>query len=139
RAVPWVGLVIAAAAAGAVLVWKSGVWKSERTLPRPIPPPQTETRKSETTSRKPTPAREQEKPASEKSTDASRKSIVVVAGEPANFRDWKKAAESGKRTFEHPGAFAYTIQLELACEDSTVAKALRSDPSGHRVWIAPYD
>ena len=52
---------------------------------------------------------------------------------------WKRALEKSRRAFEHPGEYAYAIQLELACEESTVAKALRADPSGRQIWIVPFD
>ena len=84
--------------------------------------------------------------------EPARKSIVAIAPQPlsppkaspeANKRraaaPWKRTLEASRRAFQHPGAFAYAIQLELACEEATVTKALRADPSGRRIWIVPYD
>ncbi len=78
-------------------------------------------------------------------TKAPRAEKIASAEKPAGIgaakesSAWKAAAERGRRVFEHPGENAYTIQLELACEESTVMKALRADPSGRRIWIAPDD
>lgn len=83
---------------------------------------------------------------------SAQKSIVLVAPQalPAPkappeasprrpVAPWKHTLAASRRAFEHPGGFAYAIQLELACEESTVTKALRADPSGRQVWVVPYD
>jgi hypothetical protein len=51
---------------------------------------------------------------------------------------WASLAEAGRREFEHPGKHRYAIQLELACEDSTIEKALAADPGRGHLWVAPY-
>lgn len=51
---------------------------------------------------------------------------------------WGSLAEAGRKTFEHPGTRRYAIQLELACEESTLDKAAAADPGGRRLWIAPF-
>jgi septal ring-binding cell division protein DamX len=38
---------------------------------------------------------------------------------------------------EHPGKYRYSIQLELACESSTLDKAFAADPDRRHLWIAP--
>lgn len=104
----------------------------------PVPPPKAEQR---------APA-----PAPSPAPPESRKSIVAVAPQPlpapkapseTNTRrpaaPWKHTLAASRRAFEHPGGFAYSIQLELACEESTVTKALRADLSGRQIWIVPYD
>ena len=51
---------------------------------------------------------------------------------------WTSLAEAGRREFEHPGKHRYAIQLELACEDSTLEKAFAADPGKGHLWISPY-
>ena len=51
---------------------------------------------------------------------------------------WDELARAGRQTFEHPGANRYAIQVELACEEPTLRKAFDADPSGRRIWLAPY-
>ncbi|HET9795782.1 MAG TPA: DUF4388 domain-containing protein [Thermoanaerobaculia bacterium] len=51
---------------------------------------------------------------------------------------WEALARAGKAAFEHPGAHRYAIQLELACEESTLQKAFAADPARRRIWLAPY-
>ena len=51
---------------------------------------------------------------------------------------WTTLAEAGRREFEHPGRHRYAIQLELACEDSTLEKAFAADPGRGHLWISPY-
>jgi septal ring-binding cell division protein DamX len=51
---------------------------------------------------------------------------------------WAALARAGKKTFEHPGAHRYAIQLELACEESTLRKAFAEDPGRRQIWLAPY-
>jgi septal ring-binding cell division protein DamX len=60
---------------------------------------------------------------------------AVKAGGEAK---WKSLGEAGGREFEHPGKHRYSIQLELACEDSTLEKAFAADPGRSHIWIAPY-
>jgi len=145
----WAALLFAVLAAA--LFWKLGRRRpvsfpppaapasAGRSAPAPTPAPARPT--------PPEPARrgpEREEPA--------RKSIVAVAPPAikapkpsldANARrqaaPWKRTIEANRRAFEHPGAFGYAIQLELACEEATVTKALRADPSGRQIWIVPYD
>jgi hypothetical protein len=51
---------------------------------------------------------------------------------------WEALARAGRQTFDHPGAHRYAIQLELACEESTLQKAFAADPGRRQIWVAPY-
>jgi septal ring-binding cell division protein DamX len=57
---------------------------------------------------------------------------------PAKNESWEALARAGRKAFEHPGAHRYAIQLELACEGSTLEKAFAADPGRRQIWIAPY-
>jgi len=57
---------------------------------------------------------------------------------PAGEERWAQLAEAGRREMEHPGTHRYAIQLELACESSTLEKAFAADPGRRHIWIAPY-
>jgi septal ring-binding cell division protein DamX len=74
-----------------------------------------------------------------KATRPAERPIPAKAAVSTENSTWRTAAERGRRVFEHPGTFAYTIQLELACQESTLTKALAADPAGKRIWIAPND
>ena len=132
----WLALLFAVFAAA--LFWK--LRARGPAAVRPMPPPKAE-------QRAPAPA-----PASAPAPPDSRKSIVAVTPQPlpapkappeASARrpaaPWKRTLAASRRAFEHPGGFAYAIQLELACEESTVTKAVHADPSGRQIWIVPYD
>jgi len=60
------------------------------------------------------------------------------APRPAGDEKWAQLAEAGRREMEHPGTHRYSIQLELACESSTLEKAFAADPGRRHLWIAPY-
>jgi len=57
---------------------------------------------------------------------------------PAKNESWEALARAGRKAFEHPGAHRYAIQLELACEGSTLEKAFAADPGRRQIWIAAY-
>jgi hypothetical protein len=57
---------------------------------------------------------------------------------PGGDEKWAQLAEAGRREMEHPGTHRYSIQLELACESSTLEKAFTADPGRRHLWIAPY-
>lgn len=50
---------------------------------------------------------------------------------------WKSRLAEGQREFERPGIYRYAVQLELACEESTVEKALARDSPSQKIWVAP--
>jgi septal ring-binding cell division protein DamX len=60
------------------------------------------------------------------------------AGKAGGEAKWTSLGEAGRREFEHPGKHRYSIQLELACEDSTLEKAFAADPGRTHIWISPY-
>jgi hypothetical protein len=131
----WIALLFAVFAAA--LFWKLR-GKGPAALPPPAPP------KAEQKASAPVPVPSPAMP-------ETRKSIVLAPAQPVPApraapeassgraaAPWKRTLEASRRSFEHPAGFAYAIQLELACEESTVTKALRADPSGRRIWIVPY-
>jgi hypothetical protein len=95
-----------------------------------------------------TAAKERPSTASEPSGAAAEPQIVVSrlpeprsAPSPGSHAPgrWAALAEAGRRAFEHPGAHRYAVQVELACEESTLQKAFAADPGLHRIWVAPYE
>jgi hypothetical protein len=66
---------------------------------------------------------------------APRSAPAAKAGAEAK---WTSLGEAGRREFEHPGKHRYSVQLELACEDSTLEKAFAADPGRSHIWISPY-
>ena len=87
------------------------------------------------------PARPPAKPAEPREKTAEPR--AKAAGPPAGAAgtgaaSWEALARAGRRTFEHPGPNRYAIQLELACEESTLKKAFDADPGRRRIWLAPY-
>jgi hypothetical protein len=74
-----------------------------------------------------------------KSTAAEEHPKKAAPAEAAEKSDsWDALARAGRRTFDHPGAHRYAIQLELACEESTLHKAFAADPGRRQIWLAPF-
>jgi septal ring-binding cell division protein DamX len=66
----------------------------------------------------------------------SRVAARAPAGTPSR---WSELARRGARELASPGRRRYCVQLELACEESTLERAYRAPGASGRIWIAPYD
>ncbi len=87
-----------------------------------------------------TPDRVAAAPTPKKSASPERrpKKAEAEAASPARNDSWDALARTGRKTFEHPGVHRYAIQLELACEGSTLQKAFAADPERRQIWLSSY-
>jgi hypothetical protein len=123
----------AAAVAAAIAVWRA------RSPASAIPPLRVRQAPAGTLS----PARPRETAAAKPSPSLRRESASEASPptrteeKASGGEDWNALAERGRRTFEHPGKFRYSIQLEIACETETLRRAAAQDRGGKHLWIVP--
>ncbi|MGH9443651.1 MAG: DUF4388 domain-containing protein [Thermoanaerobaculia bacterium] len=133
----WITLLLAAA--GAAAYWLL----SNRT--RSIPVPGTANRAAAVAKAEPPPGKRdlapepaQRRPAVAVIPAAPERKASAPSKAQGSSSAWKAELDRERRAFDHSGEFAYAIQLELACQDATVEKALRADPSRRRIWVVPF-
>jgi len=126
RAGIWLAVAVAAIAIAAIGTWL-------RHAPPPIPPMIPP--KAHAPTRKPEPA-----PVSSVANPPRSSAPTPGPASPAPQERQSLAiwAAAGEKRFRHPGADSYALQLELACEASTIDKALAQDPGRRNLWIVPF-
>jgi hypothetical protein len=134
----WIAVAVAAVGIGAVGAWLRHADRAVRrpkasSVPRPISPAALPKVDAPTRNLEPGPVSSVTIPP--RSSELAARPAAPAPQDSPSLATW---AAAGEKRFRHPGAETYALQLELACETSTIDKAISQDPGRRNLWIVPF-